>query len=127
MKYEQATGKFYDSDGNLIGVGWSGHDAGKNNPLMENTPDIGPLPTGNYYIQDPEALGKLGAFAMPLFPFPTNEMYGRFSFLIHGASVLNPGESSHGCIIQPRPTREIIAQKIGGTPKYAPARLLTVI
>ena len=39
---------------------------------------------------------------MPLIPSPTNEMFGRSEFLIHGDSLEHPGAASEGCIILPR-------------------------
>jgi len=38
-------------------------------------------------------------------PDAANQMFGRADFRIHGASKLDPKESSHGCIILPRPIR----------------------
>lgn len=126
MKYEQATGKLFDDNG-LIGVGWAGHQDGKNNPAMQDVKDIGPLPVGNYTIGDPVNGTHLGPLAFPLTPDPSNVMFGRGAFFIHGASITNPAMSSDGCIIQGRSVREYIAQKIAGTQVGDPARGLQVV
>lgn len=51
---------------------------------------------------------KLGPFAIPLIPDPSNEMYGRGDFYCHGDSIENPGCASEGCVILPRTVRETI-------------------
>ncbi|MGK3131451.1 tlde1 domain-containing protein [Pantoea sp. C8B4] len=38
---------------------------------------------------------------MRLQPAPSNVMYGRAGFLIHGDSVAHPGGASNGCIVMP--------------------------
>jgi hypothetical protein len=43
---------------------------------------------------------------MELQPAPTNQMFGRSGFLMHGDSVKLPDTASHGCIIMARATRE---------------------
>ena len=54
--------------------------------------------------------GPHGPFVLRLTPAPTNEMFGRDGFLIHGDSIEHPGSASHGCIILPRAIREAIAK-----------------
>ena len=110
--FQISTGKL-SHNGALLGTGWAGHDAGRNNVDMQNVPDIGPLPCGKYKIGKAYHHPKLGPFTMDLTPDPANEMYGRSLFRMHGAAADNPAtpineflESSHGCIIQMRPVRE---------------------
>jgi len=126
MKYEQASGKLFDEHG-LIGVGWAGHSAGRNNPAMQDVKDVGPLPIGFYTIEDPVSGTHLGPLAFPLTPDPSNQMFGRGGFYIHGAEQLHPEMSSDGCIIQGRAVREYIDKKIGATSKDDPVRKLQVV
>lgn len=108
MKYNQKTGEYTTELGHLIGVGYAGKGAGKNNPLMEHLKMIGPLPKGKYKIGQPYDSPHTGPFTLPLEPFPENEMYGRSDFKIHGDSIEKPGTASNGCIILPRQAREEI-------------------
>jgi len=108
--FEQSTGKFYDADMNLVSTGYAGGNCGKNpegvnNPDMQNTPLIGPLPQGTYTLGEPVPQSKLGVFAIPLIPDPSNNMYGRSDFYLHGDTTPS-GNASEGCIIQPRTTRD---------------------
>lgn len=125
MNYDQLTGKLSDENG-LVGTGWAGQLAGKNNPAMQNVPMIGPLPVGKYIINDPRNDPKLGPLAFFLTPDPTNEMFGRSGFNIHGADIRTPSLSSEGCIIQQRTVREYIDTKIAGSPVDSPLRQLAV-
>ena len=86
-----------------IGMGYSGHGPGKNNPDMQAEHDVGPIPVGRYTIGPPE--DGHGGFALRLTHDPGNEMFGRDGFLIHGDSVSEPGTASLGCIILPRMIR----------------------
>lgn len=108
LTYIQSTGNLL-LDGQLIGTGWSGHDAGRNNPSMENAPDIGPIPCGTWALSEPYQSIKLGPVVFVLTPILGTDTFGRSLFRIHGASVLDPGESSHGCIILTRGVRDRIA------------------
>jgi hypothetical protein len=47
---------------------------------------------------------------MRLTPDPTNEMFGRSAFLIHGDSIKAPGTASEGCIIQSNPVRTLVSK-----------------
>ena len=125
MKYEIPTGKLFDENG-LIGTGWAGQLAGKNNPAMQNVSKVGPLPMGTYWVGDPITHPRLGALGFPLTPDPANEMFSRADFYIHGANRKTPSISSEGCIIQMLPTREYIQKKIAESPKESPLRQLIV-
>jgi hypothetical protein len=109
--YKQSTGEMAHN-GTPVATGYSGGYNGqtkyKNAPQFEDVPDLGPLPRGSYTIGPPQNNPKLGPFAMPLTPAPTNEMFGRSAFFIHGDSLISPGNASEGCIIMPRAVREQI-------------------
>lgn len=124
LTYKQSTGELSDASGQLIATGYSGAALGKNNPALENVRNVGPAPVGVYDITGPECVGPFpcaqcgghdahhhGPFVLRLHPRPENEMYGRAGFLCHGD---NPTHTaSQGCIIMPRPVRELLAAKGG--------------
>lgn len=103
--YSQKTGVL-SHDGSFVSRGYAGRDKGKNNPEMQNVKATGPLPRGKYKIGKPYDSEKVGPFALPLIPDPSNEMFGRDDFRIHGDSKKAPGTASHGCMIFPRDVRE---------------------
>jgi hypothetical protein len=109
MNYDQKTGRITSELGSLFGVGYSGNGKGKNNPEMENVKGIGVIPKGSYHIGEPFLHSHMGRFAIPLIPFPENEMFGRSEFYIHGDSLIHPGEASKGCIVTPLTVRQEIA------------------
>jgi Protein of unknown function (DUF2778) len=97
--FNSTTGEL-DRDGVWEGVGYSGYEAGRNNPAMENVPDIGPLPRGFYIVTacDPTEHPNL---APPIFRLTPDgwDALGRSGLMIHGDSIQHPGEASHGCLI----------------------------
>ena len=111
--YEQATGRLIAPDGAVAATGYAGGNCG-NNPEGKNNPDaqdrhsVGPLPQGVYTFTQKEDSPHLGPFAILLEPDPSNEMFGRSAFRIHGDSVNRPGCASEGCIIMPRAVREAV-------------------
>lgn len=110
--YQQRTGSLLKADGECLATGYSGFGADKNQPADESVKDLGPIPEGRYAIGLPQCVvepGPHGPFVLPLTPLPSNQMFGRAGFLIHGDSIEHPGAASHGCIILPRPVREAIA------------------
>jgi len=108
--YKQATGQLFHND-KLIGIGYSGSPAGKNNPAMQNVRAVGPIPQGWYTIGPAytEPYEHKAPPVMHLIPDAANEMFGRDGFLIHGDSVAAPGTASEGCIIMARPIRELVS------------------
>jgi len=96
--FAQRTGRMYH-DGELFAVGYSGRYMGKNNPLMQNVKETGPLPVGIYRIEDAYTHPHLGPLTMNLKPDPANEMFDRSEFRIHGDSIESPGFASKGCIV----------------------------
>ena len=109
FKYIQSTGKIY-LDGALIGSGYSGAPEYKNQPEHQGKKNLGCIPCGVYTIL-PAFKGPKGPVCMRLIPDPSNEMFGRSGFMIHGDSKDNPGTASEGCIILPRGAREFINDK----------------
>jgi len=103
--YIQDSGKFYH-DGELIGLGYSGFQEGKNNPLLQDEPNIGPIPCGLWDIEDAFDSTTHGPHCIPLTPVDGTVTFGRSGFLMHGDSIVHPGLASHGCIIQLHAVRE---------------------
>lgn len=104
--YAQRTGDL-QQDGKQVSAGYSGANEGKNNPAMEDVPDVGPIPRGDWTISGPPADSKdHGPYVLRLTPAASTETYGRSGFLMHGDSKEHPGGASHGCIVLPRTARE---------------------
>ncbi len=108
-RYRQSTGEFWQ-DATLLGVGYSGFGLGKNNPALQDTVRVGPLPAGRYGISGPTDTQAHGAVVFTLTPDKSNTMHGRSGFLIHGDSRRHPGQASNGCIILDLALREAIAR-----------------
>ena len=97
--YEQASGKLLVNTV-FVGSGYSGHGTGLNDPASQQQHNVGPLPTGRYTIGGPHSPpDHLGPLAMPLIPDPSNQMFGRFGFFVHGDNGLGNQSASDGCII----------------------------
>jgi hypothetical protein len=110
--YEQASGEIFNAAGELVATGYSGFGPGKNAPAWQDHHDVGPIPCGTYTIGAPmcvKVAGPHGLFVLPLTPDPSNRMWGRAGFLIHGDSISHAGSASHGCIIQSIAVRRVIA------------------
>ena len=109
-RYSQSTGILTGPAGTAIAAGYSGNGAGLNNPMFQDEKDRGPLPQGRYLIGDLEAQhDRLGANVMPLIPDPSNEMFGRGDFWLHGDNSARNGTASEGCIVLPLWARMQIA------------------
>ncbi len=112
-QYQQSSGQLWHNS-EAVGVGYSGYGPDKNQPNDESIKDLGPIPCGLYSIGAPECVppdpaGPHGPFILPLTPDPTNAMFGRSGFLIHGDSIESPGFASRGCMIFSRLIRETVA------------------
>jgi hypothetical protein len=105
--YVQRTGEMFRPNETLAAIGYAGTGPGRNNPDMQDVRMTGPIPRGIYRIGAPENHKRTGPHSIRLTPDPTNEMYGRSAFLIHGDNKEN--DASNGCIILPRVTREEIS------------------
>jgi hypothetical protein len=108
--FEVPTGRWFDGRGRYLSHGYAGRDEGKNNLAMQNVPDVGPIPLGDYEITEQLDLDELKARrlagpVMRLQAMPGTETYGRSGFLIHGDSIAAPGTGSHGCPVADKPTR----------------------
>ena len=104
--YSQSTGQLYQ-DGELVAVGYSGHGDGRNNSVMQERPNVGPIPRGRYLIGAPFDTTTHGPYVLRLTPDSGNQMFGRAGFLIHGDN--QDHDASQGCIILQRVFREKIA------------------
>lgn len=61
---------------------------------------MGPLPRGKYTIGPLQpSHGALGTNVAALIPDPSNEMFGRGSFYIHGRKGPTDMDASEGCIV----------------------------
>ena len=109
--YDQSSGQL-SRNGRLIATGYSGNKRGKNNPALQGTRMVGPIPRGRWRLVSVADSPNTGPFTITLHAVdhtPNDdfeESTGRGGFRIHGDSVRNPGEASHGCIILPRGVRE---------------------
>jgi hypothetical protein len=108
--YQQSTGRL-TFNGAFVATGYAGHNSngqlGRNNPALDNVPDIGPLPRGRYTIGSAFNNPPTGPLSMRLAPDPSNSMHGRSDFLIHGDDAQH--DASRGCIIMAHEVRVQIA------------------
>jgi hypothetical protein len=100
------SGKWVDFTGNLLGIAYSGGECGLvpeavNNPAYMDKQNVGPIPVGIYRIGAPVDTVTHGPYFLPLTPDPSNRMYGRSGFGVHGDSIVKPGResASDGCIV----------------------------
>lgn len=107
--YNQANGNL-SRNGAVAGIGYSGAEPdGKNNPSLQASHNVGPIPQGKYTIEGPPfSSSRHGPFVLRLEPDEGNEMFGRSGFLMHGDNIEHPGTASEGCIIMPRAVRETV-------------------
>ena len=107
--YAQRTGLLYDPRMRIVGQGYSGRNEGKNNPEMEGVRNVGPIPRGKWFITGGAFFSpQHGPFCLALQAQPDTDTLGRTSFLIHGDSIMHPGDASMGCIILTREVRHKI-------------------
>ena len=106
--YEIVSGRMYNAEMEVVGVGYSGAGEYKNNASAQSVKDEGPIPEGNYVINQPVDTVTHGPYVLWLIPDPRNLMWGRSGFGIHGDSVVNPGTASEGCVIQSKDVRQRI-------------------
>ncbi|WP_083438396.1 tlde1 domain-containing protein [Caldimonas brevitalea] len=107
-QYEVTARKLY-RDNQLIASGpgvYAGRGLHKNKPTSEHIQDWGPIPRGRWRIDGTS--NSKGPVTIILNPAPGTYTYGRTAFRIHGDSVGDPGNVSHGCIIVGRPVRDMI-------------------
>jgi hypothetical protein len=106
--YSQATG-ILTRNGATAGQGYSGHGAGRNNPAMQATRDVGPIPQGQYKIGPPFDTPSTaqGPHVMRLTPVAGTNTFGRDGFLMHGDDPQH--DASEGCIIMPPGVRDAVS------------------
>lgn len=107
MFYSQKSGAFKLA-AKVVGYGYAGNGAAKNDPNKQDQKGHGPLPQGLYKLSNVKDSPNTGPFSIVLVPDPGNRMFGRGDFRIHGDSIKAPGTASDGCIILPRNIREKI-------------------
>lgn len=109
--YQITTGELRHADTKcLLGVGYAGEGPGLNNPAFCDVRDVGPLPCGFYSIGEPEEKpNTVGHFALPLTPDPTNLMFRRGGFYVHGDNEKENHTASKGCIVIDLPARMELA------------------
>lgn len=105
--YEQSTGRILLA-GERIGIGYSGHGEGLDNPDEESKADIGPIPRGSWMIGEPFKHETKGPIVMRLTPVG-HKAYGREGFLIHGDNAKMNKSASNGCIVLSADLRMSIA------------------
>ena len=112
ITYRQSTGSIQDSLG-YLGIGYSGHGAGLDNPEAEAIADVGPIPAGCWrmvsFSGDAHYEDK-GPAVIVLEPMPDDAgsiawAHGRAGFLVHGDNSAMNYTASHGCIVTERPVR----------------------
>jgi type VI secretion system (T6SS) effector TldE1-like protein len=96
--YHQSTG-LLARDGVAQLHGYAGHGSGVNNPAMQDTHDIGPLPQGRYVMTALIDSPHTGLATIILDSDPGNQMFGRSGFRIHGDNAAANRTASNGCII----------------------------
>ena len=115
LTFQISTGTITDENGTVItSDAFAGNDSrpvvnpnhiqGRNNPAYVQLHCIGPLPPGVY---DFGAWGHhpgLGDHVAALIQ-TSGETYGRNSFYMHGASSVDPLNSSEGCVVVPHDPR----------------------
>lgn len=108
--YKQSTGELF-CNGRHVARGYSGHQWGRNNPSAQAAPGIGPIPSGRWRMSAMKDSARVGPWTIVLQAVdaaPADDRHdatGRGAFRIHGDSIRDPGQASHGCIIMPRSVR----------------------
>ena len=106
MSYSQSTGEL-SVDGVIIAKGYSGKGSGRNNPDAQCSRNVGPIPRGRYWVQQPRFSKRVGPVAFDLVPWSETDTCGRSALMIHGDNATN--DASEGCIILNRLVRDAIA------------------
>jgi len=128
--YAQTTGELYFGDATKgltsLGICYSGHGAGVNNPLYQDVHEFGPIPQGWYTISRFfDDHGGKGPIVARLAPDAGNNMFGRSGFMIHGDNAKGDHSASEGCIIAAHNLRLEIAAEVeeGNNRLYVVERL----
>lgn len=107
ITYAQKTGNIAIRN-TFVGLGYSGHGVGLDNPDKEDMQNVGPIPRGEWRIDRwDDHHGEKGPQVAVLSPIG-HDAHGRSAFLIHGDNSDLNHSASHGCIIASRPIRDAI-------------------
>lgn len=111
--YHQSTGELWHN-GKVIGRGYSGTLANKNNPDRQHVKGMGPIPRGTWRIGGHSR--SKGPMTITLTQI-SGEAFGRSLFRIHGERKppAVPGFASEGCIIMGPVIRSKIIQSTDRT------------
>jgi hypothetical protein len=110
--YAQSSGDFAKFGGDRLVTGYAGNGQWINDPASQNVHGHGPLPQGMYTILRAITHPRVGAIAMELHPFSSNNMFLRSGFFIHGPHADDKRDSSDGCIILPHEIRVALAAMV---------------
>lgn len=122
--YSQSTGQLLctDDDAGDVVVDtsqcYAGRGIGRNDPDWQDVKDVGPTPVGPWQIGPGEDRpGRTGDMSLPLSPLPGNDVFNTKrtpnKFWIHGNN--RSDNASKGCPVCPRPIRDAINDRGGGT------------
>lgn len=96
---------------------YTGSGTGRNNPAMQSTPNVGPIPQGTWNATGVQrtltnASGRTSSHAnvIRLEPTADTNTFGRTAFRMHGDN--STGTASLGCPIAPPATRSTLANMI---------------
>jgi hypothetical protein len=106
-RYDRYWGLMMTTEGQVVGIGYSGDSHHFNQPLYEHLEKQGPLPAGIYTLAAPADDPVVGKYAFKLTPDPRNAMFGRSDFFIHGDNSKANHTASEGCIVMPLVDRMI--------------------
>lgn len=101
--YNQRTGVI-TRDSALLGIAYSGHDEGLNNPAMESVRMIGPIPRGLWRMLEPRDSKTTGKYTIPLI-MVRGDSFKRDLFRVHGDNRYVNKSASHGCVVAMYKTR----------------------
>ena len=123
-EYSQSTGQLTYINNQtgattIVGTGYSGNGAGLNNPNMQDAPNVGPIPQGDWTIRPQQnnttnSGHKLPA-SMRLTPQSGTNTFNRDGFLIHGDNDSGNQSASEGCVILNRNIRKRIGNSSDNT------------
>ena len=117
IEYSQTSHMFILPNGAKLtdcysGGGPSGNELTRNRPGAQGMCYLGPLPQGQYTISPAHTVPHLGPIVMALTPAPTNQMFGRSGFFIHGDNAEQNFTASDGCIVCGPQIRQQIADLV---------------
>lgn len=90
--YSQSTSKFCNVNTGQCSTGYRGYKG----ETDQTKPNAGPIPIGDYTFGN--SCSRNGQ-RCNLIPDPSNEMFGRSAFQVHGDNGKGDQSASHGCII----------------------------